>query len=666
MNWELLTNAARWFFIMLDKVVFWAIEKIYGLFTMIAETGVFTPEVISTFASRIYVLLGVFMLFKVTFSLITYIINPDTMTDKKGGMGSLVKRAIIVLVGIVAVPYVFQAAYSLQSIVLKDNIIGSIILGREASNLDEMGDGDYIEKGGRVMSHTIFTSFITLNSSVVGNNCAKAPIKKDDDGYYLNPKCDHEVFQTEMADNLNLGQLLVKSYEERDAGLLINYKLVSLTAKVGGGIFQGQKDYVFDYSILFSTLTGGLLAWILMLFCIDVGLRSVKLGFLQLVAPIPVISYIEPKGEKIFQKWLSECTKTYLDLFIRLIAIYFVVYVVVILQTTNTYSLVTGERQENLLVNVFIILGALMFAKQLPDLISNILGIKLSGGFTLSPMNKLQQVPLVGAGATNLFGRMAGAAAAAIHDQTGNKWRAAASGWFAAGDALHGKVPLMGAKPGASTVRSIHTGREAGFEVATGSKMKTHSFINDLFRQRGIDEITDLKKKREPLQQELNNINLHKQDVADAYNYLQGKLATAKTPEEAQLIKAKMEEAKVKYSELSTREAAVSGDIGTINDQIKDLEKAYHIDKSPKDKVQKVGGKVESTGDGKYQLKDKAYGDSIESFDRTIPTTSTDTSSTNSIPTSGTVGGVEVTTNSNGEKTTGSGIILPGNIKFDK
>jgi len=657
-----LMGIVRTLFVILDSVVFWAVEKVYGLFTMISETGVFTPEVINTFAGRIYVLLGVFMLFKVSFSLITYILNPDTLTDKKGGIGSLVKRVIIVLVAIIAVPYVFQAAYSLQAIILKDNIIGSIILGREASNLD-VAKGDYIEQGGRVMSHTVFTSFIRLNPDVVGKSCAKSPIVKDGDNYSLSSKCNNEVFQTQIDEKNTLGELLVKSYKDRDAGLLLDIDVMLLKSEARN---SGEPDWVFDYSIVLSTLTAGLLAWILLLFCIDVGLRSVKLGFLQLIAPIPVISYVDPKGEKVFQKWLGECGKTYLDLFIRLVAIYFVVYIVIILETTNTYSLITGEIQDDFLVKLFIILGALMFAKQLPDLISNILGIKLAGGFTLNPMNKIQQVPIAGAAATNLLGRTAGVWEAITHDQTGNKWRAAASGWFAAGDALHGKVPLMGAKPGSATVRSIHTGREAGYEVATGSKMRTHSFVNDFFRESGQAEINRLKDERKPLQQELNNINLQKQDAADAYNKLQQQLGMAKTDAEREQIAAKMNEARARYSKLSAREASVSGDIGTINDQIKDLERAYHIDKSPKKKVSEVEAKVELGRDGKYQLRDSSYGGPIEPFDRTIPTVGTQNNTSGSIPTSGTVGGVGVSTNANGDKTTSSGIILPGNTDFDK
>ena len=53
----------RQLFILLDGVVYWAVDIMYRLFILISEVGIFTPETIRTFGSRIYVLLGVFVSF---------------------------------------------------------------------------------------------------------------------------------------------------------------------------------------------------------------------------------------------------------------------------------------------------------------------------------------------------------------------------------------------------------------------------------------------------------------------------------------------------------------------------------------------------------------------------------------------------------------------------
>lgn len=638
----------RSLFLLLDRIVYWAVNMVYQLFMMLSETGVFTQDTIQKFAGRIYVFLGVFMLFKVSFSLITYILNPDDLTDKGKGVNKLLTNFFVVLIGIIAVPYVFQAAFSLQAIVLKDNIVGNIILGTVSGGSNKAVS--YIEQGGQNMSFTTLSAFLRLNPDVVGEECSSLPIENGE----VSSNCeDASVLQTESeSGNGTVESILKTAYNDSNIYALLDGGVANLRVNDK----NGAETWLFEYNFLISTIAGGFLAWILLIFCFDVATRSVKLGFLQLIAPVPIISYVDPKSGKdgMFKKWVKECTSTYISLFGRLVAIYFAVFVISEIATTKPYNIRTGLDQTNIFVKVFIIFGALMFAKQLPELISNITGFKLAGGFTLNPMNKLQQVPLVGAGTTNLLGRSAGAIEAMMHDQTGNKGKAALSGWFGAGNALHGKVPLMGAKPGSQTVRSIHTGREAGYEVATGSKMRSHIPLSAHFRKDGQEQIDNLKKNyRAPLQQELNNLNLQKQETANAYNNLNESLTKATSEEERAAIRTKMQQAQARYQELSVQEAKVSGDISTINDQIKDLERAYDIDKSPANKMEEIKTKVD-TG---------SFHSEFEPIDYSVPTSGRSSSSSSG---SSTVGGVNVSSpNSSGERRTDSGIILPSSVGTD-
>lgn len=600
-----LGNLFRSLFLLIDGVVYWAVNILYQLFIMISETGIFTPENIKTFGSRIYVLLGVFMLFKVSFSFINYILNPDTFSDKSKGVNKLLMNFFVVLIGIVAVPYIFQAAYSLQAIVLRENVIGSLVMGMNAEVMNN-NDYDYIEQGGKLMSYTTLSAFIRLKPDIVGEECAANPVVAvtDENGPVyengvrkaeLNPACALGDVNGALEVKVNgstVGETLVKAYSENNTNYFTLTGLVNATV-----VEDGEETWIFDYSIILSTIAGGFLAWILLMFCFDVATRSVKLGFLQLIAPIPIISYIDPKNGKdgIFKKWTKECTGTYLSLFVRLLAIYFVLFIITIIINSGIINVVSGEKEGNIFVVIFIIFGALMFAKELPKLISDITGVKLDGGFTLSLPNRLQQVPLAGWGMTQLAGRTAGAIESALHDQTGNKGRAALAGWFGAGDALHGKVPLMGTKAGNQAVRGIHIGRQAGYKIATGSEMKTHMPFSAYFAKGGKEQIKDLKDNyRAPLQQELNHLNLQKQEAANAYNKLNEQLQSAKTEQERAAIRAKMQQAQQRYQEIAKKEAKVSGDIGTINDQIKDLERAYNIDKSPVSKLTEVKDNVTS------------------------------------------------------------------------
>lgn len=412
-----LGNLFRSLFLLIDGVVYWAVNILYQLFIMISETGIFTPENIKTFGSRIYVLLGVFMLFKVSFSFINYILNPDTFSDKSKGVNKLLMNFFVVLIGIVAVPYIFQAAYSLQAIVLKDNVIGSLVMGMNAKVMGN-NDYDYIEQGGKLMSYTTLSAFIRLKPDIVGEECAANPVVAvtDENGPVyengvrkaeLNPACALGDVNGALEVKVNgstVGETLVKAYSENNTNYFTLTGLVNATVVEGG-----EETWIFDYSIILSTIAGGFLAWILLIFCIDVATRSVKLGFLQLIAPIPIISYIDPKNGKdgIFKKWTKECTGTYLSLFVRLLAIYFVLFIITLILNGEMVNVTTGNPQTNLFVKIFIIFGALMFAKDLPKLISDITGVKLDGGFTLNPLKKLGSSPYA-AGAMGLVGGAVG------------------------------------------------------------------------------------------------------------------------------------------------------------------------------------------------------------------------------------------------------------------
>lgn len=531
----------RSLFLLIDKVIYWAVNMVYQLFIMISETGIFTPEDIRTFAGRIYVLLGVFMLFKVSFSLITYILNPDSLTDKSKGVGKLLTNFFVVLIGIVAVPYVFQAAFSLQAIVLKGNVIGNLIMGM---NAEVMGNNNYnyVEQGGNLMSYTTLSAFIRLNENVVGQKCSDNPVvgAVDSSGLPLynsdgtrqaeiNSECEAEagdVMNAEVNNGGTVKDVLVAAYSKNNMYYFTDTDLVNLRADN----LEGNEDWIFNYNFIISSIAGGFLAWILLLFCIDVATRSVKLGFLQLIAPIPIISYIDPKSGKdgIFKKWTNQCVKTYVDLFVRLVAIYFAIFVISTLANGRIYNVVTNENQTNIFVIIFIIFGALMFAKQLPGLISDILGVKLDGGFTLNPMKKLGQSPfaagLVGA-AGGLLGGMAANAWAAKQNGLGfgKGLRSTLAGGLSAGF-RGGKAGLT--SDGKGSVLSSASKGITDSSRARNLRMKGYGAMD-----KAMDRVTDiagikyatgttsaLKSKTNALQQDLANSRRNEQAMSTALN----------------------------------------------------------------------------------------------------------------------------------------------------
>ena len=124
----------RFLFFKLDELVFGLIGTVYTLLVDISETTIFSDGIFATFFDRIYGILGIFMLFKVSFSILTYVVNPDDFVDKNKGFSKMVSNILITLVLLVLTPWFFDQAMSLQKIILDDNIIGRLILGVNAGH----------------------------------------------------------------------------------------------------------------------------------------------------------------------------------------------------------------------------------------------------------------------------------------------------------------------------------------------------------------------------------------------------------------------------------------------------------------------------------------------------------------------------------------------------
>ena len=371
MKRNLITDLIRSFFFAIDNAVYWLIEITYNLFHELAGLGLFGEATYERFTSRIYLLIGVFALFKISFALIGMFVNPDSFTDSKTGGGKLIKKVVTVLLLITFVPTIFQLGYRLQNIIIENNIIATIILG--ASSDPDQIKSTY-QNAGRNMSATVFKAF--FRPAIYDKNTGEALFGDCSD-------CKR-IFTSPNAGIGDYSNILNDVYS------------------------KSTKEYAFDYNILISTIAALAVAFLLVNFVFDVAIRAVKLSFLQLIAPVPIIMSLDPKkGEEGLKKWISTTVTTYLDLFMRLLIIYFVVFVLAEITKNGGNSLILFKydslgnaipaQNVNALAAVFILFGLLLFAKEAPNLIYEMLGMKPpSGGFGLNPLKRLSSIPLLG------------------------------------------------------------------------------------------------------------------------------------------------------------------------------------------------------------------------------------------------------------------------------
>ena len=403
---EYIEIIARFLSFWLDGILYNFISTVYGLLIDIAQTSIFTDDIFKLFANKVYALLGVFMLFKVSFSIFTYIVDPDAFLDKSKGFSKLISNIMITLALLLLVPWIFKQAMDVQRIILNDNIVGKIF-SVNGVNIDTSN------KPGDIMAYETLKAFYHVKNTGKYSDCIS-----DGNQVFTNESGCEKALRTEGFENLK--KILESAHNSSSVSVYMDYDLLFMKTN--------DEQYVMEYIPIISTLAGGAIVLLLIVFCFDIAVRSVKLGFLRMLAPVPIISRIDPKkGKDMFDKWVKTCVNTYLDLFIRLLGIYFAVFIITQLIDLNMEDAVTDQVADvNAFVKVFIILGSLLFAKQLPKLIEELTGFKMDGKFTLNPLKKMKEVPGVEKISSTAGGTVAGVRAGS---RVGNPLLGAALGF---------------------------------------------------------------------------------------------------------------------------------------------------------------------------------------------------------------------------------------------
>lgn len=434
-NW--FTDILNMFFTFLDRIVYGLITFLYQLLLYLANLDLFgmsdlsNPDnVITNFSSRVYALLGIFMLFKISFSILQYMVNPDDFSDKGKGFGKMVTNVLISLCLIVAVPYIFSLAFEAQGTILKSNFLGQLILGNTTtsgeSTSESLKDMNLNEEMAEDLQFLVYGSFFSVDSSVT-DKCSSGPVlgtksmAQDEECLnYLAERFESVGGENKLGDFFAAGGADSTARRFDAFGEVVNIK-------------TEDNKYLFKYMPVISTVAGGFVVVMLLSFCIDVAVRIIKLGFLEIIAPIPIISYMDPKQsgkDGMLGRWGSECFKTYLSLFIRLAIIYFAFFVVDLVANqilaSSTDQIYLNEQAPTGLMAVFVqvmvILGVFMFAKEVPKLLENLIpGMQGAGSLSINPLKKINESPLA-AGALAFGGAAIGGAAANAIATGKNAW----------------------------------------------------------------------------------------------------------------------------------------------------------------------------------------------------------------------------------------------------
>ena len=328
----------------LDSLIYQVVAFLYKLFFFVSSTEIFQNDAVKNVSKNFQLLVAVVVMFSLSISLVNYIVNPDNMKSGKVPASKLVTKVITSLILLLTINVIFATAYRLQNAIIENNFIGKLILGDKAQSFD-------VESMGMSFSKSILSAFITDNPNKSGT---------------------------------------VPQYNIQDANDLFNYILTKesqfhyLTDFINDKDDQGE--YVLNYNAL-SIPVGLFIAYILLTYVVGVGVRTVQLFYLQVIAPVPILFYVLPNGEDKLKKWSQQCITTYLDLFIRHLIIYLTIFLCSNLLSTEGTFIIPPEADDykNWII-LALVIAIMLFAKKAPDLIKELFPAtsKASGDFGLN------------------------------------------------------------------------------------------------------------------------------------------------------------------------------------------------------------------------------------------------------------------------------------------
>lgn len=342
---------------LLCSIVYGLIVLAFNLFTEISQLDILSADKVNGIYQRLTMIITIVMVFYITFEFIKYVISPDTISDKEKGAGKVVTRIVTAILLIAFVPTIFSLGYKLQQKILDTNVIPVVVFGQKNWNYKSAGSN---------FAGNVFSAFYRAN-------------------------CDSETTEKECTDARAIVDENIAKFKE-DKGLL------ALGGAVGNDIISSLKSIgtgkkLIQFDGLLALVFGCFTLYVLFSYVLDLGTRYIQLLFLQIIAPVAIISSITPQKDSMLKKWAKQCSTTYLDVFIRLAILYFMLLIVSILSSElDFYEMTKNGKQINVFVYIVIIAGLLIFVQRAPNLLKELFpqGGAASLGFGFSAKSRLE------------------------------------------------------------------------------------------------------------------------------------------------------------------------------------------------------------------------------------------------------------------------------------
>jgi len=469
MDKNIIIDAFRWIVGSIDYFIYSIIEfvtqGIFDLSSLRVHIGI-----IDSFRNRIYAILGVIMLFKLTISFFQLMFDPDKVLDSKKGVRKIFTNVFIVIIIIMLLPTAFNILYRAQKVFLP--VLPRILFAEEktSNNVDET-----VKKNSNQMSLILLRSFFSPRRDP-NNNYASVDGTKEIESI--------KEFSEKIIENDNSGFLGFGSH------------------------------YRYEYKWPLSTIVGAITVFLLFSITLKVAIRVFKMIILEMIAPIPVLSLLDTsdKKDQAFYSWLKTLTSTFLDIFLSLGTIYIVLYFINALVTDKLfidYGAAEGLKEDPMrlaYLKVILILGLLKFAKDIPGFVKSIIGVKDD--------NKELSATIGG-----IVGGMTGTALGAVGGLVGGRSLTGALTGAVAG----ARTGYTNGKKGTSTLEAYKSGGSLATQIRTGNKDAKMRSITDVIQ----DKASSIQKSS--VQRKYNATQWHLEQAKKNMKNAEVEMTTAQT-----------------------------------------------------------------------------------------------------------------------------------------
>ncbi len=378
----------------IDGVAYSLVAYSYKVFMLMAQLNFNVVYAwVAPLIDRIKAIIMVLIMFKLGYSLIQYMINPDKLSNETAGGVALIKNIAWCSVLLISYTFIFSVMNELSLLII------GVPKGYEFTTLKEIAD---VTTDGQENDPGLIARFIfgtqAKDMGDFGKYLATTTLR-----VFLHGK-DYQ------------GSIVETIYSEQAEKDINSFDLTKITDVVSA--LDKTVEYKFP---IISTAMAVYLIWSIVKLSIEIGVRMFKLIVLQIMAPVAIVSIIDKGFEaKPWKAFVDTYWKTWIDAFIRVASLLLVTAFISKFWTDRSALFPEVDRFTRYIVLLIVIFAAYRFAQLLPKFIDGIFGHSLSennskgfgkvlggiAGFGLGSIGGLITGAVGGAGVAGTLGNM--------------------------------------------------------------------------------------------------------------------------------------------------------------------------------------------------------------------------------------------------------------------